>query len=791
MRSSAFLFLVITAFPVAGGEVILELTPGPLQVRCEISAVSVKPPSAEAADVPLMQPVVVNGSAVSVRLTLAELPANVVPVAKGCWAPTLHVSADSVVPLAVEMWPAATVGGGISFERKTEEPRMIAGSFFEPSVDRHSEVVACEFESGKMWRCSVPAGRPLHLKVAIDDFAPLFMWDLNVQPGTVLDTGVHTLVRGASVAGRAVLDHGRPGANANVRILPLTAGHQGATDRKAKGRQTRTSASGYFQLTGIEPGVYRLVSTIDGRGDAVIESVELRAGEHLELREPLLHAELASLAVFLLPPVSSEQKTWSVELLRRGEKEYELVSVASGPASVDGYWGKTGLQPASYQLRVLDPRGSRVVARDIVLRGGREQLAIDVSMIVATGKVRSGDKGIAADLTFDLEGRSVKARSDESGAFSADFPVAGLWKPSVTVDESKVQLDPIEITSPQEKALNLQIAGGGVRGKVVDESGHGVANILVTLGRGIRQVSRAYSAENGEFHIIGVNAGEYSISAEAEDTFGGPLPLTVAEDETAEVELRLESWKEVTGVVTTASGAAASGAVVRNMDSTTGILEDTIADGRGAFSFRVKPHSSTIELIVLAPPYPIAMRQLSISERRTMSANVQLAPTGSRLRVYILRSPPWPALTAPDGVTRSLGLLLMPLFGRGIWRELVDGGYNFFMEPGPYVICGDGTPRCRRLQLEAQAETVVNFAVPAADGSKLIDAKTHRADPVSDRRRQPFGSRRCDTQAVAGHGAQTATGTGWSEVHLRRHRARGNTRSASRNGRGRRRHGDQ
>ncbi|MEO8381822.1 MAG: carboxypeptidase-like regulatory domain-containing protein [Acidobacteriota bacterium] len=667
-------------------------------------------------EIPLTQSVPIGESAVSVPLTLAQLPADVVPIAKGCWSPTVHVPVDSVAPIVVEMWPAATVLGGIAFEGKAEKPRTIAGSLVDPSIDRAPESVACELESN-VWRCFVPAGRPLHLQVMIDDFAPLFVWDVDIKPGGVEDTGIHMLVRGAAIAGRAVLDRGRPAVNANVQILPLTAGEQKATDRRAKSRQTRTNATGHFQLAGLEAGIYRVVSTMAERGDAVIESIELRAGEHLLLREPLFHAELAEIALLLSPPVSPSQTPWTVELLRRGEREAELVSVANGPASEGGAWNKAGLPPTSYVLRILGPGGSRIVARDIVLRGGREQVVIDVATIGATGKVLAGDKGIAADLTFEHEGRNVTATSNEDGEFIADFPVAGSWKASVTVDAAKVQLEPVEVTAPQEKDLILRIPGGGVKGTVVDQNGRSTAGSLVLLRRGIRQVSRTYSDERGDFHLIGVEAGDYTISAEADDSFGGPLSLTLAKDEIAHVELRLESWKEVSGTVTTPSGAAASGAVVRHFDPLTGMVEDTIADAGGEFSFKVKARSRTIDLVVLAPPHPIAMRQLHLGDRPSLSANVQLAPAGTRLRVYILRSPPWPMLTAPDGVQRSLGLLLMPLFGRGVWREFVDGGFNFFVEPGPYVICGDGRAQCQQLQLAPHAEAVVNFLPAAATGT--------------------------------------------------------------------------
>jgi hypothetical protein len=707
MRSFAFVLALLTAAPGAAAELILELLPASEPLRCEVAAVSVSSPSGKSAELPLTPPVILTSSAASIRVNVDAFPAEVVPVAKGCWAGRQLVS-DSTIPLTVKMWPAATVLGGMSFEKKGEEPRQITGSFVSVSGDPVAEAVACSLES-KLWRCSVPAGRPLHLKVSIGDFAPLFVWDVNVQPEAVQDTGIHTLVRGAAIAGRAVLERGRPAANANVALRLLTSGGQPPGDRSAKRLQTRTNASGYFQFTGLEPGLYSLASQVDGRGDAVLESIEVRAGEHLQLREPLVHVELAELAVLLQPPVSPSQKPWSVELLRDSGRDSEVVSVARGPASVDGYWSKAGLQPIEYLLRVSDAEGSQVVSRRIVLRGGPEQLTVDVVAIGVRGRVLAGEKGLAADVVFEYEGRRVKTTSDEDGAFNVDFPAAGSWTPSVTAGGGRVRLEPVQIASTQEEALILRIPGGGVRGKVLDAGGRPAGSALVALTRGIGQKSTAYADENGRFELIGVDPGEYTIYAEAGEGFGGPLPLTIREDETAEIDLRLDALKEVTGVVTSASGAAASGAVVRSFDPLTGLMEETIADGRGAFSFKVRPRSTTIDLIVLAPPYPIAMRQLSLGDRRVTSAHVQLAPAGTKLRVYILRSPPWPVLTGPDGVTRSLGLLLMPLFGRSSWREFVEGGFNFFLEPGPYVICGDGTPPCQQLQLAAHAETTVQF----------------------------------------------------------------------------------
>jgi hypothetical protein len=54
----------------------------------------------------------------------------------------------------------------------------------------------------------------------------------------------------------------------------------------------------------------------------------------------------------------------------------------------------------------------------------------------------------------------------------------------------------------------------------------------------------------------------------------------------------------------------------------------------------------------------------------------------------------------------------MPLFERGLPRELVDGGFNFHLEPGAYRLCDYPDVPCRELQLAAHAETTVMLSNP-------------------------------------------------------------------------------
>ena len=167
-----------------------------------------------------------------------------------------------------------------------------------------------------------------------------------------------------------------------------------------------------------------------------------------------------------------------------------------------------------------------------------------------------------------------------------------------------------------------------------------------------------------------------------------------------------------------ADGSPASGAVVRVFDPVTTIYEDTITDGKGSYSFKAKPDAEVVDIIVLAPPHPVALRRIPVGgTKRTISAPpIQLGSGGAKLRVSIQRTPPWPVLRAPDGNLYSLGLLIMPRFGYGSIREIVHGAFEFIVEPGAYTVCSDAG-ECHSAVLAAHAETLISFARTKEAGS--------------------------------------------------------------------------
>jgi hypothetical protein len=592
------------------------------------------------------------------------------------------------------------VSGEVAAERGASPPKSVRGMFVDADGKDAAETsTRCSLENWA-WRCSVPAGRAVHLRLEFDDYAPIYIWDVDRE----LDAGIHTLVRGASVVGR-VID-----PKATLTLVPLTAANQPAADRALTSLKTKLDAKGRFRFTNVPPGEYRLIARVAGRGDAV-RQVEVTKGRELRLTEPLMNPALAGLEVFLTPPVTKAGRQWRLQLKRPGERLQEMLRVAEGVAGVDGVWGRDGLQPGVYLLIVSDV-GSEVAHELVDLRGGPERLLLSVAGIDVSGRLTSGGKPIAATVQFDLIGapsRRVQAETDEDGSFAATFPVAGDWLPWIFGNAVDFTLPSVTIRSPHDEELLLELPGGRLKATVLDTNGVG-APADVKLRKDGKAIVTGFTDDDGRVELFGIEEGTYNAEAETELGFAGPVPITIGEDETAELELRVNPVREVTGQVLTDDGLPASGAVVRTLDDVAGTYHDTIADGRGMFKFRVKPGVDSVDVVVIAPPHPVALRRISAGATRNASTPpIVLSRTGATLRVMPNGNiPPWPTLRAPHGRSYALVHLLAPLFGRPVWREYVDGAFQFSVEPGAYVLCSPDS-KCRSALLAPNAETLITF----------------------------------------------------------------------------------
>jgi uncharacterized GH25 family protein len=685
------LFILLAAQSAIAGQITVTLRPASENTRCAVGGFAIHVSDGTAHELLLHDPILLTGGPVAVQVSIPDDGTDLTPLVKDCWTEAVSLAQNSD-RVTADLWPASMISGEVAPERSSTAPRAIVGSFVDASVERNESkaaaehVVACSLE-GKAWRCSIPTGRPLHLKLAFDDFAPLHLWDIDARIATV-DTGIHTLVRGATIVGRVVAEPRQPVKGAEVILMAMTAAHQSAADRQLTALHSRSDAKGYFQFVGVQPGTYRLVSKTPGRGDAVRNEVEVGRGQDLRLDEPLVHAPMASLEVIVSPPMSASQRQWKIVLRRPSDLLHTSERVAEGAVSAAGRWSREDLQPGPYDLTVLD--GGSEVARQLVeLRGDAERLLVTISTIDVHGRVVAGDEGVAgATLQFDFvedRGRRVEITTDDEGRFRAAFSNAGAWRPSLSLppNVTETRLPPVDIRSPHDEELLLTIPGGRIKGSVLGTDGH-PAPATVILKNGTRVAANGFTDDHGSFELFGLAAGAYTVEAEADSGFAGPLPISVVEDEVTEVDLTVAALHTVTGQIISADGIAASGAIVRVLDDITGSYEDVIADGRGVYSFKAKPSADFVDLLVFATPHPIAFRRIQVGSKGTVSAPpIQLQPVGSIVRVYLPRvPPPWPTIAGATGRPFGLNLLTPPRFGLSSRGGPGDGSTQLSLEPG-------------------------------------------------------------------------------------------------------------
>ena len=116
----------------------------------------------------------------------------------------------------------------------------------------------------------------------------------------------------------------------------------------------------------------------------------------------------------------------------------------------------------------------------------------------------------------------------------------------------------------QASGVTVTNQGGNVAGKVVNESGAGIAGVIVTLTKG-DSVTQAKTGEDGTFHISDLMAGEYTVQFEKEGyVTPAQTTITVTAGGTATVaqQAMQNAMGTISGTVKDLSGAAVGNATV-------------------------------------------------------------------------------------------------------------------------------------------------------------------------------------------------------------------------------------
>jgi hypothetical protein len=625
-------------------------------------------------------------------------------IAPGCWSETVERFANEA-DLVIKVYRAAKARGAFEAAARDQWPaRLEAAVFPAPGVGERAisatesgHPLDCRFDKPN-WECVVPADAPLDLRLSAKGFAPVYYWDVVARDEVTLEP--RALHAGGSVSGWVEAPTGKPIENAQIVLAP--AGHARNEDARLAAREakTRTNRRGFFQLTGLAEGEYRLVSRANGFSPVLLPIVNLAEGESLVWPRTIVHAPFAELEVTLDPPADAAGKPWfvSAEAVIALETPPSRLRSAAG---TDGKWQARTLRADPYRINIEDGDGAVLETFVVDLsKSGTTRIPVTVSRKVVRGVLRLGDDPIEAEIRFAARaGRSVRTKTDDLGRFKVSFPVAGKWTPTVFPggpDGPRITAEEIVVPDTgEDQTIDVVLPGGRIRGSVVGRGGDKV-KAAVHVSRGQTLVAQQVTDSDGAFDFIGIKEGQYSVDAEGDAGSARNENALVGDGESIELTLHLEPYRHVAVLVVTPGQAPASGAVVRI--STDGGLSwsdlFTAVDGR--FDYYLDDRDSALLAIILTHAYPALITRLTPSETPTI---LVLQSQGGMLRTT------YQSFIGKAGALAPLKMFFVPPSRSGLY----DGAA--YLEPGVYAVCADPalSGSCRSVTVNPGADMTLDL----------------------------------------------------------------------------------
>lgn len=570
----------------------------------------------------------------------------------GFWAATVEVQES---PTRVRLWPAAEYELRLVPPRATAAPKEMtirfsrAESATGSAGDQPEEAeMACNPGATGHARCVGPSGR-WDLRVKSPGYAASYLWDRRATAGEKLDLGRVFLVPGVSVLGRVVTEEGPadPGS-ARVRARPRAQHDVGGPGAPAglekKASDVGLNPWGYFLYDALPAGAYELVATQEGFEEASV-TVELRAGQDVELRDPIVLVRPLHLDVRVRPAVDSDGASWTVVL--RAERPEGWTDVARGAANEEGTWRSPALPPGRYWTSVQSREGNTMASAQLDLQRGAEAHALDLDLLEVVGTLKLGESELAGDLWFGGRHGAVRvhARADGEGEFALVLPRPGSWKVDVHSDTEKVRATGVEVEverpAPGKAAeIEISLPDTELRGTVRDSKGtpvEGARIALVSVGT-VAGATFVESDVLGGYAIRGQAEGSYSIEANKGRATSQRRPVQLDEElSPTEVDLVLEEGKQLDGIVL-AGGAPAGGAWVLGMPLTAagslaaGILEPARTDMTGAFTLELPGSAASVRLIAGMPGFTLSVSRVELTDLGA-TAELSLDQAGGHLEL--------------------------------------------------------------------------------------------------------------------------------------------------------------
>jgi Carboxypeptidase regulatory-like domain len=522
----------------------------------------------------------------------------------GWWAAPASITAG--VSGAVDVWRTARVRGRVVVPKGTELPREITIAVERPpqraiAASPPAASFPCTVAADGAFVCQIPAGM-VDVAVRAKGFAPVYRWNVTVDPAKANDLATITLRKGGSLL--AWLDRDSAGElaiPARARLIRQTSLHPSEVSARLSVpvAESDFSKRGNVQLTGLAPGAYALEVSAPGFAKTVMAPIEIYEGKETAIRNPIVLQRPVEVGLRIEPPADADSKPWRVQLQRRSD-----LGQPGTDAKVHATSDPTGIvrvpdqSPGRFRVEIEDSAGNRVFS-DVVTFSGEPPDAhtIRVKQIRVTGTVTLGGRGIPAEVWFGGRDGAVRVtkRADEEGRFVLALPHAGSWLVE-THAEPDVEARQFVQVGENGGEVTIDLPDASISGWVVDESGARVrrASVFVTAA-GAKTAAFVETNGSGEFRIRGVAPGPATLGAAGRnESRSRRVTVQVPENgEVTGVELRVTDPGELQGQVLI-GGTPVSGALVDV------VTHRVTSDVDGRFTLKLPPEGARVPLTVAA-----------------------------------------------------------------------------------------------------------------------------------------------------------------------------------------------
>lgn len=624
------------------------------------------------------------------------------------WSPAVALSDAPVIELPV--WRAAELTGRLRTEKGVDRPRQLEAAFeVERGSARQRVTTTCPVDGDGAWRCRLPESQ-LDVRLSAGDFAPQYLWDVELSRERARSVPPFVLKRGGSVAGW-VDTAGGVTDGAIVRLAPVVYGAP-SEEARLQTFERKANRRGFYQFMGVPAGSWVVNAEAAGFSPSTIIEVQVDDRNESVVRDALMLRELVDVQLRITPRRYAPGRPWKVRLHQQSTGTPSGKRVAESDAADDGTWRHPDAAIGDYRLSIVAPSGAVLAQKQFVVQAGMPPIEIAIDAVPVIGRVRVGGTGVAARVKLSTySGQHVTVTSDAGGDFKAMLPSEGAWNADVRLLASgqELRLDEVDVRRAEggDARVELDFPGGRIAGRVVDEAGKPARRAGIVVTRSGSPVADVVS-DDGTFEIVGLPLGPAQIEASANELHSGGVALTVSE-QSAPVTLVVRGMTVVEGWLGTPAGQPVAGAAIRYSTPAQWYLKEVVSSPTGRFTLDLDPGATLVTLAVVAVDHPAKLVQVAIPERGRR-LDLTLGTTSGRLIVPI-RSRDWPSLRR-GGALASLRELVPPFYAAGSRRWATSEGLALDLEPGEYALCATRDPSSRCVAQVVRAGTTVVAETP-------------------------------------------------------------------------------